>query len=108
MSAVGAYNGLTEPDGRQTKILGIFRVCGALAGPGFSLKGGENMTVTTKPLNASFRVTNLQDETIQIYQRFRPEILLSQAEMILEAVGMIRGVPVGNGFLTVTNELAEA
>jgi len=72
------------------------------------MKGGENMAVASKALSASLRVTNLQDETIQIFQRFRPDIILSQAELFLDAVGIIRGVPVGNGFLTVVNELAEA
>lgn len=66
------------------------------------------MAVTSNPISASFRVTDLQDKTIQIYQRFRPNILLAEAELFLEAVGIIRGVPVGNGFLTVVNELAEA
>ncbi|MCL2603543.1 MAG: hypothetical protein FWD90_03610 [Defluviitaleaceae bacterium] len=66
------------------------------------------MAVASKALSASLRVTNLQDETIQIFQRFRPDIILSQAELFLDAVGIIRGVPVGNGFLTVVNELAEA
>jgi hypothetical protein len=66
------------------------------------------MAVLSKPLSASLKLTDMQDETIQIFQRIRPNIILLQAEMILEAVGSIRGVPVGNGFLTVTHELAEA
>ncbi|MCL2499978.1 MAG: hypothetical protein FWE90_06525 [Defluviitaleaceae bacterium] len=66
------------------------------------------MAVTSKTLGASLRVTNLQDETIQIFQRIRPDIIMSQAELFLDAIGALRGVPVGNGYLTVTQELAEA
>jgi hypothetical protein len=72
------------------------------------MKGGENMAVSVKPIAASFKVTNLQDKTIQNYPRFRADITAHQAEMFLEALGLIRGGLIGNGYLTVTTELAEA
>lgn len=66
------------------------------------------MAVVSKPLSATFKIVNLQNDAIQTFQNFRTDISLSQAEMFLDAVGLIRGGPVGNGFLTVTTELAEA
>jgi len=66
------------------------------------------MAITGTPINASLRVTNMQDEPIQNFHRFRHNISFSQAESFLNAVGIVRGGPVGNGFLTVTTELAEA
>jgi hypothetical protein len=66
------------------------------------------MAVTRTPIRGNFRITNMQDEVIQSYQRFRHDISAVQAEQILEAVALLRGHPVGNGYLTVTNELAEA
>ena len=66
------------------------------------------MNVTGTPISASLRVTDMQDETIQSFHRIRHSISLAQSEIFLNAVGLVRGGPVGNGFLTVTTELAEA
>ncbi|MCL2187431.1 MAG: hypothetical protein FWC16_01345 [Defluviitaleaceae bacterium] len=66
------------------------------------------MAVTSTPIRTNFRITNMQDEVIQSYQRFRHDISLSQAEQFMDAITFLRGHELGNGFLTVTNELAEA
>ena len=66
------------------------------------------MAVTSTPIRANFRITNMQDEVVQSYQRFQPDLALLQAEKFLDAFATLRGAPVGNAFLTVTNELADA
>lgn len=66
------------------------------------------MAVVSTPIRTNFRITNMQDEVIQSYQRFRHDITQNEAELVMDAVGMIRGILIGNGFLTVTNELTEA
>ena len=66
------------------------------------------MTVTSTPIRTNFRITNMQDEVIQSCQRFRHDLTVGDAEQFMEAVGMLRGIAIGNAFLTVTNELAEA
>ncbi|MCL2204581.1 MAG: hypothetical protein FWB88_11660 [Defluviitaleaceae bacterium] len=66
------------------------------------------MNVTSTPLRAHLRITNILDEVIQRYQRIEPGINRESAELFIESVSLIRGLPVGNGFLTVTTQLAEA
>lgn len=66
------------------------------------------MAVTSIPVGAIFRVTDMQDEVVQRFHRFRHDITQPQAEMVLNAVSNIRQAPVNNGYLVVTNELREA
>jgi hypothetical protein len=71
-------------------------------------KGGEEMAVNSIPISAFLRITDMQDEVVQTFHRMRPDITRPQAEMVLDAVGIIRNAAAGNGFLIVTNELREA
>jgi len=66
------------------------------------------MTIENKLLGAAFKIVDLQNKSIQILRSVRTDISTSQGELILDAVGLLRGGPVGNGFLTVTHELVEA
>jgi len=66
------------------------------------------MNVISTPLRASLRVTNMQDEVVQTFHRMRHDIPALDAEAMMTAVSMVRGIPIGNGFLTVTSQLTEA
>jgi len=63
------------------------------------------MDVRSIPVSATLRLTDLQDEAIQSFHRIRPGITRDEGESVLSAVQVIRNAPVGNGFLTITNEL---
>ena len=66
------------------------------------------MNVTSIPINATLRAVNMQDEHVQSLHRMRPDISRSQMESVLTAISTVRGSSIGNGFLTITNELREA
>jgi hypothetical protein len=65
------------------------------------------MAVRTIPVNAIFRLTDMQDKVFQSFHRMRPNISRTQAEMVMDAVANIRNSVIGNGYLTVTTELRE-
>lgn len=65
------------------------------------------MTVQSNPLGATLRVIDMQEKVIQSFARVTPTMRLDQAEMFLDAIGVIRGSLVGNGLLIVTNELRQ-
>jgi len=66
------------------------------------------MNVNSIPISATLRAVDMQDDTIQSLHRIRPGIILAEAELVLDAIAIIRNQPIGNGFLTVTNELRQA
>jgi hypothetical protein len=72
------------------------------------MKGGAQMTIQNIPVSATLRVTDMQDDIIQSISRVEPNMQLGQAELLLDAIGVIRGTLVGNGLLIVTNELRQA
>jgi len=66
------------------------------------------MNVTSIPISATIRAVDTQDATIQSLHRIRPGIIAAEIGLVLDAISIIRNQPVGNGFLTVTNELRPA
>ena len=66
------------------------------------------MNVNSIPISATLRTVDMQDVTIQSLHRIRPGIAVHEVELVLDAIGLIRNQAVGNGFLTITNELRQA
>ena len=66
------------------------------------------MAVTSSILSTNLRVVDMEDKTIQSYRQIAPNITQVRANAFLEAMAVIRGGDIGNGFLTVTTALEEA
>ena len=66
------------------------------------------MNVTSIPISATLRAVDMQDATIQSLHRMRPGIIAAEVGLVLDAISVIRSQPIGNGFLTITNELRQA
>ncbi|MCL2363349.1 MAG: hypothetical protein FWC71_01655 [Defluviitaleaceae bacterium] len=66
------------------------------------------MNVINVPISATLRAVSMQNETIQSLHRMRPGIIAAEVGLVLDAISVIRNLPIGNGFLTITNELRQA
>ena len=65
------------------------------------------MAVVSKHLAGSLRLVDGAEDTINSYNRIRPNIQAVNVESFLQAVTMLRGQSGGNAFLTLTTELEE-
>ena len=65
------------------------------------------MAVERIHLTSTLRVTDMEDQTINSYRQIAPNITQARANAFLEGMAAIRGGNIGNGFITVTTELAE-
>ena len=63
------------------------------------------MNVTSIPISATLRTVDMQGASIQSMQRIRPGIIKAEVGLVLDAISVIRNQPIGNGYLTITNEL---